>query len=168
MQTRNVKRGLAVTTICLSLAGVLGWTALSQSDMGSERDVIAERQELMKNTGGNFKDLKLKAKEGQFARISVNAQTISINARHIPMLFPKGSMGTPEKKSRAKVEIWQNWDEFTAAAKKLQDSAMALTKLTQDADKMAVTQAQVDEAMKGLGESCKGCHKEFRVPKKKK
>jgi cytochrome c556 len=164
------KRGTRLAAAVCCLLGVLGWSMLVQGSMDDERDVVAERQELMKNTGGNFKDMRLKAKAGQFDRMAINAQNIAINARHIPMLFPEGSMGTPEQKSRAKPEIWQKWSEFTTSAKDVHDAAMKIVDLTKNADKKEtmVSQADVDQALKDLGEACKSCHKEFRKPKKKK
>lgn len=165
---KNWQYTLRVVTGCLSLFAVLGWIALASSDTMAKGDVIADRKELFKNNSANFKDAREKAKAGTFARIAVNAQTIAINARHIPALFPAGSMGSPEDKSRAKPEIWQDWDGFTEASQQLQDAANNLYKLTKDADKMAVTEAQVTEALKALGGACKNCHDKFRVPKKKK
>ena len=38
---------------------------------------------------------------------------MALNAEHIPMLFPKGSL---TDKSKAKPEIWDKWSEFEAAA----------------------------------------------------
>jgi cytochrome c556 len=153
---------------CLSLVGVLGWSVVAKSDSMAKDDVIAERKELMKNQGGNFKDAREKAKAGDFARIAINAQTLAISARHIPALFPAGSMGSPEDKSRAKAEIWQDWDGFLAAQQKLQEAANNLYKLTEKADKMPVTEAQVSEALKTLGDACKNCHDKFRAEKKKR
>lgn len=165
---KNWRYTLRVVTGCISLFAVLGWIALASSDTMAKGDVIADRKELFKNNSGNFKDAREKAKAGAFARIAVNAQTIAINARHIPALFPAGSMGKPEDKSRAKAEIWEDWDGFKAAAQQLQDTANSLYDLTKGADKMAVTEAQVTEALKAVGGACKNCHDKFRMPKKKK
>jgi len=165
---KNWRRTMRVVTGCLSLFAVLGWIALANSDMMAKGDVIAERKELFKNNSGNFKDAREKAKAGAFASIAVNAQTIAINARHIPALFPAGSMGKPEDKSRAKPEIWEDWNGFTDASQQLQDAANKLYNLTKDAGKMAVTEAQVTEAIKAVGGACKNCHDKFRVPKKEK
>lgn len=165
---KNGWQSLLVIIGCISLSGVLGWAAIAKSASMAKGDVIAERKEVMKNQGGNFKDAKEKAKAGDFARIAVNAQTIAISARHIPGLFPAGSMGSAEDKSRAKAEIWQDWDGFLAAQQKLEEAATHLYKLTEKADKMPVTEAQVTEALKALGGACKNCHDKFRVPKKKK
>jgi cytochrome c556 len=170
MPKRVWKRRARLAAVVCCLLGVLGWSVVVQGGMDDERDVVAERQELMKNSGGNFKDMRLKAKAGQFDRMTINAQTIAINARHIPMLFPEGSLGRPEQKSRAKPEIWQKWSEFTTDAKDVHDAAMKIVDLTKDADKkeVKVSQEDVDQALKNLGEACKSCHKEFRKPKKKK
>jgi cytochrome c556 len=152
----------------ISLSIVMGWAVFASSGPMTKSNVIADRKELMKNTAGNFKDAREKAKSGQFARIAVNAQTIAINSRHIPFLFPAGSKGTAEDKSRAKAEIWQDWDGFVAAQHKMQEAATHLYTLTEKADKMAVSEAQVNGALKALGKSCKNCHDKYRVPKKKK
>jgi cytochrome c556 len=90
-----------------------------------------------------------------------------MNARHIPSLFPAGSLGTAEIESRAKAEIWQDWESFTATAKQAQDAALALLALTKDADEHAVAQEQIVEATKALGQACKSCHKKFRIPKRR-
>lgn len=170
MQTPTWKRGMRLAMGVCCLVGVLGWAIMVQGSMDDERDVVAERQELMKNTGGNFKDMRTKAKEGQYARMAINAHTIAINARHIPMLFPEDSMGTPEQESRAKPEIWEDWNGFTASSKDVQDAAMKLVELTNDADKEEVTvsEDQINQAVKNLGEACKSCHEKFRVPKEQK
>ncbi len=161
------KRTLIISVVGLGFLTFLSCAALAQRGMLDKKDVIAERRELMKNNGANFKDLRLKAKAGQFARMAVNAQNIAINARHIPLLFPEGSLGTAAQKSRAKPEIWQDWDGFVSAAKKARDAAMALWELTKDAGKKPVSAAQVNAAVKNLVESCKACHKKYRKPKKK-
>jgi cytochrome c556 len=160
-------------TVCLCLAALLGCTReqkgsmMAQGDTMQMKKVIDGRKELMRNNSGHFKDLRQKAKDGQMAPIAVNAQTIAINARHIPALFPAGSLGTPEIESRAKADIWHDWNGFTAAAKQLEDAAADLAKLTRDADKMAVSSAQVDAAIKAIGGACKNCHDKFRAAKKK-
>lgn len=134
----------------------------------AKKGVIAERKELMKNTSGNFKDARTKAKAGEYARLAINAQNIALNARQISDLFPVGSQGTAADKSRAKAEIWKDWDGFLAAQQKLQEAATHLYTLTEKADKMPVSKAQVSESLKALGGACKNCHDKFRVPKKKK
>lgn len=159
--------------VCFCLAALLGCmreqksSITAQGDTMQRQKVIDDRKALMRNTSGHFKDLRQKAKDGQIAQVTVNAQTIAINARHIPALFPTGSLGTPEIESRAKADIWQDWNDFTADARRLEDAATDLMQLTQDADKMAVSSVQVDVAIKAVGGACKNCHDKFRAAKKK-
>ncbi|WP_128514419.1 c-type cytochrome [Tabrizicola thermarum] len=62
--------------------------------------------------------------------------------------------GGADPASEAKPEIWANWDEFLADAKKLGDAAGA----------MDVSSAEMIGAGMGtLGGTCKECHSEFRV-----
>jgi cytochrome c556 len=64
--------------------------------------------------------------------------------------------GAADPASEAKPEIWANWDEFLADAKKLGDAAGA----------MDVASAEtIGAGMGALGGACKDCHTEFRVMK---
>ena len=64
--------------------------------------------------------------------------------------------GAADPASQAKPEVWTNWDEFLADAKKLQDAAGA----------MDVASAEsIGAGMGALGGACKDCHTEFRVMK---
>jgi cytochrome c556 len=119
-----------------------------------------------KNNAAHFRDLRQKTMDGQLTRIAVNAQSIAMNARRIPTMFPQGSLGTVEFPSGAKADIWQHWEEFTTVAKQAQDAAVALLDLTTDADTKSVTQEQVTEATRMLGEICKTCQNKFREPER--
>jgi cytochrome c556 len=174
MTTEWGKWGLLALTTCFCLSALPGCmpeqygATMAQDNTMQKKKVIDGRRELMRNNSVHFKDLRQKAKGGQLTQIAVNAHTIAINARHIPSLFPAGTLGTSEIKSRAKPEIWQDWNGFKAAAKQLEDAATDLMQLTKNAGKMGVTSAQVNTAAKAIGGACKNCHKKFRVPKKKK
>lgn len=62
--------------------------------------------------------------------------------------------GAADPASEAKPEIWTNWDEFLADAKKLGDAATA----------MDVASAEtIGAGMGALGGACKDCHTEFRA-----
>jgi len=87
----------------------------------------------------------------------VNAETIAINAQHIPALFPSGSM---TDKSNAKPEIWEKRADFEAAAKTLQVKAEELRDAARAKD-----QAKVEALMKDFGrQTCVNCHNTFRKP----
>lgn len=120
-------------------------------------DVVADRQRLMKLNNASWKDIQEKAKAGNIEGIAVNAETIAVNAMHIPVLFPAGSAA---EKSRAKPEIWQKWTEFENDGKSLQAMAEKLrdTARTKDAE---ATQAIVRDFQK---QTCDTCHTPFRAP----
>jgi cytochrome c556 len=122
-------------------------------------DVVADRQRLMKLNGASWKDIQDKAKAGQVEAIAVNAETLALNAQHIPMLFPEGSR---TDKSNAKPEIWQRRGEFESAAKNLETWAVRLRDASAKKD-----QAAVDAIVKDFGrQTCGTCHTPFRVPPK--
>lgn len=64
--------------------------------------------------------------------------------------------GAADPASEAKPEIWANWDEFLADAKKLQDAAGALD---------VASAESIGSRMGALGGACKDCHTQFRVMK---
>jgi cytochrome c556 len=114
-------------------------------------DIVADRKRLMKLNGASMADLQAKAKAGNIEAIGVNAETIALNALHIPVLFPPGSV---TEKSRARADIWQKRAEFESAAKNLETLAEKLRDAAQAKDAAAV------EAMvKTFGkQGCGGCH----------
>ena len=143
-----------------SLAALILGIVVSHAQMKvGSGDVVADRQRLMKLNGASAKDLNDKLKAGQIEAMAVNAETIAVNAQHVPMLFPKGSL---TDKSKAKAEIWDKWSEFEAAAKNLETKAIEV----RDAAK-AKDQAKVEALMKDFGrQACGTCHQPFRVPPK--
>ena len=79
------------------------------SQLFSQEDVVKKRKSLMKSNSKSAKAIKGAVKEGDFATIEENAKKIVANADNLVALFPEGSTA---KKSRAKAEIWQEWDDF--------------------------------------------------------
>jgi cytochrome c556 len=140
--------GLAVTGVALAQMAKVG-----------SGDIIADRQRLMKLNGGSWKDVQDKLKAGNVEAIAVNAETMAINAQHIPSLFPQGSQSD---KSAAKPEIWQKWSEFESAAKNMETWAV---KLRDAARKKSGDEVQA--IAKDFGKNaCGTCHTPFRVPPK--
>ena len=155
MTLRSRARASVVVAVGAALVAA-GCASQSGMKVGSG-DVVADRQALMKNVGANWADIQAKAKAGNIEAIAVNADTLALNAQHVPMLFPSGSL---TEKSKAKPEIWQKWDEFTKAAKNLETRSIAL----RDAAK-AKNNAEVEAMLKDFGRTaCGTCHTPFRVP----
>ena len=140
--------------VALVVVGVAG----AQMKVGSG-DPVADRQRLMKLNGASWQDAQAKAKAGNMEAIAVNAETMAINAGHIPTLFPKGSL---TDKSKAKPEIWDKWNEFESAAKNLETWAAKLRDTARSKDAPAT-----EAVMKDFGrQACGTCHTPFRVPPK--
>ena len=72
-------------------------------------------------------------------------------AAKIAVVFEKA--GT-DPESKAKPEIWTNWDDFLAKGKGLGDAAAALD---------ATTLEGVQAGMDGVGGACKACHTAYRM-----
>ncbi len=120
-------------------------------------DSIAVRMYLMENVGANAEQLKAKLDAGQITDVALNAEAIALHANQIPNLFPPGSTSDS---SRAKPEIWQQWDDFVQSAHSLRDAAEELGH--------AASQDRGEEAkakLRAVFGSCKGCHDGFRKPK---
>jgi len=132
-------------------------TCATAQGMKMSSDPVADRQRLMKLTGASWADIQAKAKAGNIEAIAVNAETLAINAMHIPALFPAGSL---TEKSSAKPEIWEKWAEFEASAKNLSSMAEKL----RDASR-AKDAAAVEAMVKDFGpKACGSCHTPFRKP----
>jgi cytochrome c556 len=154
------RRGVRVVVVLCSLVAVAVAGCASGDKMAAKvgtGDVVADRQRLMKLNGASWADAQAKAKAGQWEAIAVNAETMAVNAAHIPMLFPAGSL---TEKSKAKPEIWQKWPEFEASAKNFVAESEKLRDAARSKD-----QARVEVAMKDFGRNaCGSCHTPFRVP----
>src|SRR3990170_6575511 len=92
----------------------------------SVEDVIHFRHYLMENLGDNAKDMKAKLAGDRVKEIAVNAGAVALHATRIPALFPEG---TRSAHSRAKEEIWREWDEFRDGARRLAAQADRLAQV---------------------------------------
>ncbi len=130
------------------------------SQLFSQEDDIKKRKGIMKSNNKAGKAIKAAVKEGDFATVEQNAKKIETNAGNLVALFPEGSTA---KNSRAKAEIWQEWDDFKAKVNDLKDAA---GKLANAANAKDSEQVQVQN--KAVGAACSGCHKRYRARKKKR
>jgi cytochrome c556 len=152
---RRLWTALVLGVAALAVTGV----AIAQMAKVGSGDIIADRQRLMKLNGGSWRDAQDKLKAGNIEAIAVNAETLAINAQHIPFLFPQGSQSD---KSAAKPEIWEKWSDFESAAKNLETWSIKL----RDAAR-AKNADEVQAIAKDFGRNaCGTCHTPFRVPPK--
>jgi cytochrome c556 len=157
-----MKRRLMYGGACL-VAGWLYTTAGNAHENHAKKlpdvkDVIAFRTYLMENVGDNAKEMNDKVKAGRIKEAKINAQAIALHSTRIVELFPQGSTS---ETSRAKAEIWQNWDNFVKSAETFRA----------EADQLAVVAAEgkageAKEQLKKVFGGCKSCHDTFRKPDK--
>lgn len=150
---------LRTVLVVSSLAALLvvGSAAAQSAPKVGSGDIVADRQRLMKLNAASWQDVQAKLKAGNIEAIAVNAETIALNAMHIPALFPQGSL---TDKSNAKPEIWQKRAEFDSNAKNLQ----ALAEKLRDAAR-AKDATTVEVMAKDFGrQTCGACHTAFRKP----
>lgn len=121
--------------------------------------VLAYRAQLMKALGSHITALfaVLDGEVSYDAHLAGHAAAMAALGVMIPDVFPEGSLGG---ESRAKPEIWQQWDKFTAAADNL---AVAAGRL--EAAARAGDPAAIGAEAGAVGDACGGCHKVFRVKK---
>ncbi len=128
----------------------------------AQDDVIKKRQKLMKSNSKAWGFLRkaVKKEEKDYAKIESNAKLIVANMDKVLDLFPKGSTS---KKSRAKAEIWEQWDEFSKNPAKVKTAAQALADAA-----MAKDGSQAALEFKALNTACRSCHRPFRKRRKRK
>lgn len=159
----RVVRGVLISTSVMagglhSLGGLSFGHENHPTHMPDPQQTVAFRTYLMENVGANAKEMKGKIDAGKLKEAKMNAAAIAIHATRIAALFPEGSNGDS---SRAKAEIWQNWEAFLASA----------TELSTEADALAVAAGEnngtsAKEHMQRVFGTCKGCHDQFRKPER--
>ena len=134
-------------------AGAFLMTSSSALAAGPFDKVLEAREQLMQGIGGLNKAMRGAA---DAAAVAASADKLAAAlARINEETFPKGSA----EGSRAKPEIWEKWDEFTATAKNAVTLAQAIASKARAGEDTA-------ELVKGFGRSaCGSCHRPFRAPK---
>jgi cytochrome c556 len=85
----------------------------------------------------------------------IHAEALAALTRDIPHLFPEGSdLG----ETKAKPTIWEQWDKFTEASAKARTATDGFLAAVKHGDPQAI-----GAAFRQVGDSCKGCHDDFRL-----
>jgi len=147
-------KGIAASTL---VAGLLAGVGATQA-ADDPAKVIAYRQAVMKSLAANASGLFaiLKGEVSYTAHLAGHARALHEASLMIADGFPEGS-GVGD--TRAKAEIWTDWEKFAAASKALVDASAELVAAADAGDMDAV-----GAAAGKVGDSCGGCHKPFRAP----
>jgi cytochrome c556 len=121
---------------------------------------IEYRQALFTLVGGNFGPIGAILQ----GHAPYNAADVAKHAERVAFLATMADDAFPEiskdGKTKAKPEIWSNKEGFAKALKAFQDSSANLAALVkQDSTDSAAFKAAAGK----VGESCKGCHDDFRA-----
>ena len=146
-----------VVLVVLALA--LAVTSVQAQD---DAAYLVHRQKVMASIGGHMGSIGaiMKNKLPYTASIVAHAQSLQLTSTVIEDAFKKE---ITEGKTDAKPDVWQDWDKFVAAAKKMGEESGKLADVAQAGD-----MAAIGEQVKALGKSCGGCHKPFRKPKEER
>jgi len=145
--------------IIAAAAGVVTVGLAAGAAFAGGHTVAEQRVMVMKGIAGHMKALAAVAKgEAQAdAGTPVHGQAIQELSLTVRFLWPEGSGGA---NTRAKDEIWQQWDKFMAANDAFKHAAPKLAAAAKTGDR-----AQIGAALGEVGKTCGGCHKPFRKPK---
>ena len=140
--------------IALMIAALLASTTSAQAE--EPENYIKYRQAMMTAIGGHNGAATqiMRGKVDPEGDLVMHANALAALSSDIPGLFPEGS---DFGETKAKDEIWSQWDKFEQAANEAKMATAAFSEAVSsgDADRIAKT-------FKDVGDSCKGCHKEFR------
>jgi len=139
------------------------WSSAAFAEDAEDVEAYVEyREKVMKNIGsqsGAIGDI-LKNKLPYNDHILVHAKGLQAASRLVMPAFKKKAM---KEGGDAKAEIWQKWDKYVVAARKLEVASDKLVAAAEKGDMKAV-----GAAMREVGGSCGNCHKPFRMPKDRK
>lgn len=140
-----------------ALVIVVSCAALAHEGHEHATGVVRERMELMTDMGKRLlaTSKRLRANK-ELERIGPDARAIQELAGKIASQFPPGSTQSP---TAAKHVVWQQWDDFTEKARKLQTEAEKLSKINISDGSALRSQFRV------VGTACDACHEIYRVPK---
>jgi cytochrome c556 len=147
----------AAVAVGLALAAAPLWVA-AQTPSAAQQ-AIKYRQAALTLLGYNIGPISAMMK----GEIPFDARKAELHATRLaqvtPMIlegFPADSQtGAPTK---AKPEIWQNMDDFSAKMADLEKATAALVTATRTGE-----QRQVGAALGGVGNACKACHDSYRA-----
>ena len=120
----------------------------------AQADVISDRKAGFKGNVAAMKKIQAAIGRGDLAAVREGALEIADWSSRMIDYFPEGS-DTGDTKARA--EIWFNFDDFTSRAGNAENAALALASLAE-----AGHQDQLMDGLKNLGGTCKACHSSYK------
>ena len=153
--------------LCASLAACAGEAddaagdgAVAEETASEEISVIDERQANFESIGDAFMAIREQMESGEpdFEAVSASAATIDAAAQLVSGYFPEGTGMDSGAETEALATIWEQPEEFSAAAEQLTTASAGLVEAAATADAGAVGAASME-----LGGACMNCHETFRL-----
>ena len=140
----------SVSRVCATLVVWLVATGFGTANA----DIIADRKAGFKRNADSMKAIAAAIGSGDYQTVISRAGGIANWASKIPSYFPEGSDSGDTK---ARAEIWFEFDAFKAKAKANETAAQTLVTAAKSGDQGAMM-----ARLKNLGASCKSCHSDFK------
>jgi len=123
---------------------------------GADEGAVKYRQKVMDAVGGTMESMVAIAKQEvpHTAHLAVHARNMAALATVVNDVFPAGS---GEGDTEALPEIWSEPEAFKQGLAEFNEAARALDTVVASGD-----MSGFGEALGALGQSCKGCHEEFK------
>ncbi len=130
---------------------------VATANAAEPEDYIKYRQAVMKAIGGHTGAASqiVRGKVSPEGALAMHSSALAALNENLSSLFPEGS---DFGETKAKEEIWSDWAKFEQAAEDAKGATAAFADAVADGDP-----DKIGAAFKDVGESCKGCHKAFRV-----
>ena len=123
--------------------------------------LMHDRHERYEEIGDAMKGISSQLKSDSPSLETIRSHSALI-ARYAPQVvdwFPPGTGPETGRETRAKAEIWQDFDTFRQRASAFATEASEFNRAAQGSDVDAIRAAQRD-----LSHSCRNCHDRFRGP----
>lgn len=133
--------------------------ARAAAAQAESKAVIDGRSSLMRNIRDTFEPFKAMMMAGALEVIAAQSEELHGLAQEIPKAFSKKVLSD---ESRAKKEIWSDWEGFRGKAKEFADTVTGIQGAAKAGDAKKV-ESQIKTALT----ACKSCHRSFRKPKAK-
>jgi len=123
--------------------------------------LMHDRHENYEEIGKAMKGIteQLKSNNPSLADIRRHADLIARYAPQVVSWFPPGSGPETGRRTRAKAEIWQDFETFRQRAQAFEAEAANFSRVSQTTDVEGMRAARAE-----LANACKNCHDRFRGP----
>ncbi|WP_161958780.1 c-type cytochrome [Ferruginivarius sediminum] len=144
----------------VAVASVLSILSASAVAIAAEpKDAVEYRQAVMASLGGHAGAIsRIVKQQVDYDHIAQHAEAIAATAPLVEDIWPDNSKPGDYEKTDALAKIWDEPDAFQEKVDKLKVEAEDFLAVAKGGD-----QGEVIAAFKELGQSCGGCHDDYRA-----